>query len=158
MDIIVSFSRKWWFSIVVWLFTRGYFHHSNPWNHHFPIVFLCFRHGPPWNSPLFQEALRFLMTFSAEEGRPGEAEAFAMRLLDTSGPEKVRGAKRWGEEGLLVVGWWFCDENGEWWFLMDSVRIMIGDYDIWYVGIMISTNIYIYIYIHMLGIMIYNPM
>lgn len=34
------------------------------------------------------EALRFLMAFSAEEGRLGEAEAHAMRLLDTSGPEK----------------------------------------------------------------------
>ena len=29
------------------------------------------------------------MAFSAEEGRLGEAEAHAMRLLDTSGPEKV---------------------------------------------------------------------
>ena len=36
------------------------------------------------------EALRYLMGFSADEGRLEEAEAYAMKLLDTSGPEKDR--------------------------------------------------------------------
>ena len=58
------------------------------------------------------------MTFSAEEGRPGEAEAFAMRLLDTSGPEKARGAKRCGGAG--DAGCWLVD---------DFVMKMVGDDD-----------------------------
>ena len=37
------------------------------------------------------EALRYLMGFSADEGRLEEAEAYAMKLLDTSGPEKDPG-------------------------------------------------------------------
>ena len=36
------------------------------------------------------------MAFTAEEGRLAEAEAHAMRLLDTSGPEKVAG--NWCDE------------------------------------------------------------
>lgn len=38
-----------------------------------------------------QEALRFLMAFAAEEGHLEDAEAHAMRLLDSSGPEKETG-------------------------------------------------------------------
>lgn len=34
------------------------------------------------------EALRFLMVFHRDEGRPAECEACAARLLDTAGPEK----------------------------------------------------------------------
>lgn len=38
-----------------------------------------------------QEALRFLMALAAEEGHLEDAEAHAMRLLDSSGPEKETG-------------------------------------------------------------------
>ncbi len=44
-----------------------------------------------WTIDLAQEALRFLMAFTAEEGHLEDAEAHAMRLLDSSGPEKETG-------------------------------------------------------------------